>query len=118
MAFVSYRLAEEAVTTTLAIGERCHKRELDDFQPVFGDGMLNLVVEPMPRFFFHIHFDDHVQRDSDGIELPSLDTAVAQAHQARVDIMTEDELGSGSKLLTKPDVCWRRSGRWHSQWLP
>ena len=46
----------------------------------------------MPRFFFHVHLDDHVVRDRHGIELPSLDTALAQAHRARADIMTEDEL--------------------------
>jgi hypothetical protein len=46
----------------------------------------------MPRYFFHVHCDDEVHRDHVGLELPNLRNAVAEASQARAEIMTENEL--------------------------
>jgi hypothetical protein len=47
----------------------------------------------MPRFFFNVHFDDHVARDPVGLEVPDLAEAVEEAEKARTAIMLEDELG-------------------------
>jgi hypothetical protein len=46
----------------------------------------------MPRYFFNVHFDDHVARDRVGVEVPDLADAVTQAQKARAEIMYEDEL--------------------------
>lgn len=46
----------------------------------------------MPRFFFNVHFDDHVARDPVGVEIPDLAKAVEEAEKARIAIMLEDEL--------------------------
>jgi hypothetical protein len=46
----------------------------------------------MPRYFFNLHFDDHVARDPIGVEVPNLTEAVAEAEKARTEIMHEDEL--------------------------
>jgi DNA polymerase III sliding clamp (beta) subunit (PCNA family) len=46
----------------------------------------------MPRFFFNVHFDDHVARDPIGLEVPDLAEAVKEAEKARTEIMHEDEL--------------------------
>ena len=46
----------------------------------------------MPRYFFNVHFDEHVARDPVGIDLPDLAEAVNQAQKARAEIMHEDEL--------------------------
>jgi hypothetical protein len=46
----------------------------------------------MPRYFFNVHFDDHVARDPVGLEVADLVEAVNQAQKARVEIMHEDEL--------------------------
>lgn len=46
----------------------------------------------MPRFFFNVHFDDHVARDPVGVEVPDLAEAVEEAEKARIAIMLEDEL--------------------------
>jgi hypothetical protein len=46
----------------------------------------------MPRFFFNVHFDDHVARDPVGLEVPDLAEAVEEAEKARTAIMLEDEL--------------------------
>ena len=46
----------------------------------------------MPRYYFHVHYDDHDEEDVAGLELPDLDTAVAEADRARAEFMTENEL--------------------------
>ena len=46
----------------------------------------------MPRYFFNVHFDEHVARDPVGVDLPNLAEAVNQAQKARAEIMHEDEL--------------------------
>ena len=46
----------------------------------------------MPRYFFNVHFDDHVTRDPVGVEVADLVEAVNQAQKARAEIMDEDEL--------------------------
>jgi hypothetical protein len=46
----------------------------------------------MPRYFFNVHFDDHVARDPVGVEVADLADAVNQARKARAEIMYEDEL--------------------------
>ena len=46
----------------------------------------------MPRFFFNVHFDEHVARDPVGVDLPDLAEAVNQAQKARAEIRHEDEL--------------------------
>jgi hypothetical protein len=46
----------------------------------------------MPRYFFNVHFDDHVARDPVGVEVVDLTEAVSQAEKARSEIMREDEL--------------------------
>ena len=46
----------------------------------------------MPRYFFNVHFDEHVARDPVGVDLPDLAEAVNQAQKARAEIMYEDEL--------------------------
>ena len=46
----------------------------------------------MPRFFFNVHFDDHVARDPVGVEVADLAEAVEEAEKARTEIMHEDEL--------------------------
>ena len=46
----------------------------------------------MPRYFFNVHFDDHVARDPVGLEVPDLAEAVSQAQNALAEIMQEDEL--------------------------
>ena len=46
----------------------------------------------MPRYFFNVHFDEHVARDPVGVDLPDLAEAVNQAQKARAEIMHEDEL--------------------------
>jgi hypothetical protein len=46
----------------------------------------------MPRYFFNVHFENHVARDPVGIEVADLTEAVNQAQRARAEIMHEDEL--------------------------
>ena len=46
----------------------------------------------MTRYFFDVHFDHAVRRDCAGLDLPNLDEAVAEANQARAEIMAEDKL--------------------------
>ena len=46
----------------------------------------------MPRFFFNVHFEDHVARDPVGVEVADLGEAVNQARKARAEIMHEDDL--------------------------
>jgi DNA polymerase III sliding clamp (beta) subunit (PCNA family) len=46
----------------------------------------------MPRYFFNVHFDDHVARDPVGVEVADLAEAVNQAQKARAEIMLENEL--------------------------
>jgi hypothetical protein len=46
----------------------------------------------MPRYFFNVHFDDHVARDPVGLQVPDLAEAVSQAQNALAEIMHEDEL--------------------------
>ena len=53
---------------------------------------LTLWCAPMPRYFFHVHFDHHVARDPVGVEVADLVEAVNQARKARAEIMHEDEL--------------------------
>ena len=44
----------------------------------------------MPRYFFHVHLGETIERDTIGLELPALDDAIANAEQARIEIMLED----------------------------
>ena len=46
----------------------------------------------MPRYFFNVHLGDTIEQDTVGVELPSLEEAIADAWRARAEIMTEDEL--------------------------
>jgi hypothetical protein len=47
----------------------------------------------MPRYFFHMHFnDDSVAIDPVGIDVPSLEMAIAEAKKARLEIMDEEAL--------------------------
>jgi hypothetical protein len=46
----------------------------------------------MPRYFFHVHSGETIERDTIGLELPALDDAIANAEQARTEIMLEDAL--------------------------
>ena len=46
----------------------------------------------MPRYFFHFHFADEVQRDDEGLELPNLDDAISEAERARIQIMNDYRL--------------------------
>jgi hypothetical protein len=46
----------------------------------------------MPRYFFNVHFDDHVARDPVGLEVPDLAEAVSQAEKAHAEILHEDDL--------------------------
>jgi hypothetical protein len=45
----------------------------------------------MPRYFFHVHCDDEVHGDDEGLELSNLRTAVAEATKARTEIMIDNE---------------------------
>jgi hypothetical protein len=67
----------------------------------------------MPRYFFHIHVDKAVQPDPLGLEITNLDDAIADANQARVEIMEEDALDqlwfeirdrSGHVIATVPTI--------------
>ncbi len=58
----------------------------------YGTSTSNARSAAMPRYYFNVHFNDGMQRDYVGLELPSLDDAVAQADQARDEIMDEDRL--------------------------
>ena len=46
----------------------------------------------MPRYFFHMHFDGDVARDPIGIEVADLEHAIAEAQEARAEIMDEEAL--------------------------
>jgi hypothetical protein len=46
----------------------------------------------MPRYFFHVHLGETIERDTIGLELPALDDAIANAEQAPIEIMLEDAL--------------------------
>ena len=46
----------------------------------------------MPRYFFNMHFDGDIARDPIGIEVANLDDAIAQAKEARAEIMDEEAL--------------------------
>jgi hypothetical protein len=46
----------------------------------------------MPRYFFNVHFGDHIARDPVGVEVDDLVDAVNQARKARAEIMHEDGL--------------------------
>ena len=45
----------------------------------------------MPRYFFRVHLGETIE-DTIGLELPALDDAIANAEQARIEIMLEDAL--------------------------
>ena len=46
----------------------------------------------MPRYFFHMHFDEEVARDPLGIDVSEFKAAVAEAEKARLEIMKEEAL--------------------------
>ena len=46
----------------------------------------------MPRYFFHVHVGDKVERDPVGLEFSDLKDAIEEAQRARIEIMTEDDL--------------------------
>ena len=46
----------------------------------------------MPRYFFHVHLGETIERDPIGLELSALGDAIADAEQARIEIMLEDAL--------------------------
>ena len=46
----------------------------------------------MPRYFFNMHFHGDIARDPIGIEVANLDDAIAQAKEARAEIMDEEAL--------------------------
>ncbi len=67
----------------------------------------------MPLYFFHLHFGGDVARDPIGLDLPTLDEAITQAEEARVEIMAKDNLRhlwirfadrSGHIIATIPSV--------------
>ena len=47
----------------------------------------------MPRYFFHVHLGETVGLDVVGLELADLCQAIASAHRAIIEIMSEDGLG-------------------------
>jgi hypothetical protein len=49
-------------------------------------------ARPMPRYFFNVHFDDHMARDPIGFDLPNLAEAIKQAQKAMSEIIDEDDL--------------------------
>ena len=46
----------------------------------------------MPRYFFHVRYDNHDDRDPDGLDLPNLETAIAEGNRARRELMAEHQL--------------------------
>ncbi len=46
----------------------------------------------MPLYFFHLHFCGDAARDPIGLDLPTLNEAIAQAEEARIEIMAKDNL--------------------------
>jgi hypothetical protein len=44
----------------------------------------------MPRFYFHLHTGNAVQKDQEGVEFPSLEAALADAHQAWREHLTDE----------------------------
>ena len=66
----------------------------------------------MPRYFFNVHLGDTIEQDTVGVELPSLEEAIADAWRARAEIMTEDELdSSGLRSWTKSEASSLRFAR-------
>jgi len=65
---------------TLGLGIR-----LDEPRCVFWFG-------PMPRCFFHVHLGATIEPDTIGLELPTLEDAIADAQIARIEIMLVDAL--------------------------
>jgi hypothetical protein len=50
----------------------------------------------MPRYYFDVHDKDGTFRDEVGIELPDMDTAIAEARRALADMTKE--------LMVDPDA--------------
>ncbi len=46
----------------------------------------------MQRYFFKVHFDGDVARDVIGIEMADLDDAIAEAIEARAELIDEEAL--------------------------
>jgi len=49
----------------------------------------------MPRYFFHLHTEAGVEWDPAGLEFPSLETAMADAKQARYEYLRDEGIESG-----------------------
>ena len=46
----------------------------------------------MPRYFFQLHFDGDIARDRVGVEVSDLDYAIAEAKEARAELMDGEAL--------------------------
>jgi hypothetical protein len=46
----------------------------------------------MPRYFFNLHLDGDVARDPIGIEVPDLDSAIADVQRARAELIDEEAI--------------------------
>jgi hypothetical protein len=88
----STRRALGQMSRRLSLSPKLEIANLKNLSHLTNSQCLSSVRCPMPRYFFHVHCDDEVHRDDEGLELSSLRTAVAEATKARTEIMTEDEL--------------------------
>ena len=46
----------------------------------------------MPIFYFHLHTGNKVEKDCEGIEFPSLEAALADAHQAWREYLRDEAI--------------------------
>ena len=46
----------------------------------------------MPRYYFHFRTESAVEQDTVGVEFPTLDAAIADAHQARREYFRDQEI--------------------------
>jgi hypothetical protein len=44
----------------------------------------------MPKFFFHLHTENGIDRDSVGVDFPSLEAAVNDAQRARFEYLRDE----------------------------
>jgi hypothetical protein len=52
----------------------------------------------MPRYFFNLHTDNCVKLDLDGTVFPTLEAAVADAGQARIEFIRDQGIRSAKGL--------------------
>ena len=51
----------------------------------------------MPRYYFHLRTGEAVEADPEGTEFPSLEAAVADAHQARLEYLRDEGIAEGGQ---------------------